>query len=77
MSSNKSAPPAGYTLQTKPDRCPECKATCITKIGWQKHCNQCFHQWPPIQSDHQWPTRQEALNGMAHCRPARIILFRL
>ena len=76
MSVFKSMPPKGYKLQTPQDRCPECKATCIVKIGRQKHCNQCSHQWPPIQPVQRWPTRQEVLDGTAQCMPARIIFLR-
>jgi uncharacterized Zn ribbon protein len=76
MTFSKPVPPSGYTLQTRQDHCPECKATCIAKLGKQKHCNQCGHQWPPIRQSQQRPTRQEVLDGTAQSMPARIIFFR-
>ena len=67
--------PKGYTLQTKPEACPDCGATCIARVGPQKRCGQCGLQWPPIRPMQEL-TRSDVLNGIARILPGRIIRWR-
>ncbi len=32
------------------EACPECGATCTVKIGGQKRCNNCAHQWGLVRA---------------------------
>jgi len=69
---NKPVLPNGFKLVEEFEPCPECGWQGYAKIGPQKRCSSCGHQWPPLQRVQQGPTRREILNGT----PARIIRWR-
>lgn len=74
--SNKPVPPNGFTLTEECEACPECSYKGCAKIGQQKRCSSCGHQWPPIQRLQQGPTRGEILNGTARIPRANFIRWR-
>jgi hypothetical protein len=67
--------PNGFKIVRESEPCPECGATCTVKIGQQTRCNQCGHQWPPVQPVILGPSRRDVLNGAAF-PSVRIIRFR-
>ena len=60
--SNKPVPSNGFTVTEECAPCPECGYKGCAKIGQQKRCGSCGHQWPPVQRVQQGPTRGEVLN---------------
>jgi hypothetical protein len=74
--SNNPVPPKGFKLVEDLGKCPKCGATCIVKRCPQKHCNQCGHEWPPVERVILGPSRREVLEGMGDFQPTRVIRWR-
>jgi hypothetical protein len=69
--SNKPVPPNGFKALEEFEPCPECGHKGHGRIGQQKRCSMCGHQWPPVQRVLQGPTRSEILNATARIFPWR------
>jgi hypothetical protein len=72
---NRPVPPNGFIEVFEP--CPECGwKGFATKVGTQKRCGGCGHQWPAVHVEQLGPTRADVLNGTARHLPTRIIRWR-
>ena len=70
---NKPVIPRGFKEVEEFEPCPQCGKQGHTKIGPQKYCVHCGHQWPPIPPPQLGPTRRDVLNGTARFAPTKII----
>src|SRR6266571_2717587 len=64
--------PSGFTQVEEFELCPKCGWRGHTRIGPQKRCSQCGHQWPPVKLDIRLPTRRDVLNGTAYLSRASV-----
>jgi len=73
---NEPTLPNGFKPAEEFEPCPKCHWKGYARIGPQKRCSSCGHQWPPVRRVQQVPTRTEILSGTARIAPTRIIRWR-
>jgi predicted phage terminase large subunit-like protein len=48
------------------NKCPSCSCESYSRVGPQKRCSQCGHQWPPVRPEGHPLTRYDILNRAGH-----------